>query len=292
MATPHVSGILACHYQHDKKMTNIDALIKLYTYSSSNSIVTKPKPIYGNIYSGPWLALLPREKPPELCHRGTQNGDINFCHSNCKCSHGEGDCDNDDQCKGGTYCGNGFGAYFGMASVFDVCVSYSYVPPQPSIHPTSQPTDCHNKFNNGDVGYCQEDCQCQNEEGSCLSNSECVDGTTCLEYCDKTIRGICYSWKHKCVWSPSSLPIPSPTNYPFPIPTNKPTSHPTEEFRYLVSTYNSNALLKTVGPTNNPTKTPVYIETIPPTLQDSSGTKLNSSNMLWIMLVIISCSTF
>ena len=32
MATPHVSGILACLYQYDKKMSTIQALIKLYMY--------------------------------------------------------------------------------------------------------------------------------------------------------------------------------------------------------------------------------------------------------------------
>ena len=189
MAAPHVSGILACHYQHNKKMSNVEAITKLYTYSQ---LIAIKLPSIGNIISGGWLALLPREKPIELCHRGTQNGDINYCHSNCKCSHGEGNCDNDEQCVSGTYCGNDYGSYFGMVNWVGVCVSDSYVPPQPSSFPTSNP--------------------------SIKPNPVPTAKPTLRPIPVPTLRPIPV---------PTLRPIPVPTLKPIPDPTFKPTSRPT-----------------------------------------------------------------
>jgi len=49
-------------------------------------------------------------------------GDGNFCTSDYRCTHGEGDCDNDNECVLGTYCVDNVGSEHGMASWVDVCL--------------------------------------------------------------------------------------------------------------------------------------------------------------------------
>ena len=61
MAAPHVSGILACHYQYNKKMSTTQATIKLFTYAKL--IFPEYPPKYGNIITGGWGAFLPQENP-------------------------------------------------------------------------------------------------------------------------------------------------------------------------------------------------------------------------------------
>ena len=312
IATPHVSGILACLYQYNKKMSTTQAVIKLFTYAKL--IFPEYPPKYGNIITGEYGAFLPQEKPHWVCHRGTPNGHFNYCKlSNCKCLHGEGDCDWDSQCVSGTYCGNNYGTYFGMASWVDVCVSDSYVPPQPTSFPTFKPipkptmNPIPNPTTRPTLIPIPEPTMNPIPNPTTRPTLIPIPGPTMnpipvpssnptlnpipLPTGDPTLNPIPLPTLNP-IPVPTMLPIPSPTNYPSLVPTNKPTSHPTEIFRYLVATYNSNPLLQTVSPTNKPTKSPVYIETIPPTLQDSSGAKLNSSNMLWIMLVVLSCSIF
>ena len=265
MSTPHVSGILACHYQYNKKMSPLQAKIKLYTYSSQLLVSELPK--VGNIISGGWLALLPRETPPGFCHRGLLNGDVNYCRPDCKCVHGEGNCGS-NECVSGTYCAYNYGRYFGMDSWTDVCVSNSYIPPQP----TPQPTDCHGRKDEGDTGYCKENCQCQHEQGQCSSDSDCIDGTRCLQYCTLFRWKRCWSWKYKCVWKPTPSPTLSPTPAPTLVPIPEPTPFPTvvPNPRPTMVPISVPTPSPTLSPTPEPTMLPIQEPTPSPTLNPTS----------------------
>ena len=50
------------------------------------------------------------------------NLNASFCTTSCPCGLGEGDCDNDDQCRNNLVCGYDIGSDFGMPSYWDVCV--------------------------------------------------------------------------------------------------------------------------------------------------------------------------
>ena len=137
IACPHVSGILATLYQYNKQMSVSQATSQLFKYASKR------------ISNNGWLALVPRELPQGYCHQGLPNGDWRYCSPSCKCNHGEGDCDSDNDCESGTYCGIDNGLYFGFSSILDICVDNSWVEtsnptfiptPNPTSKPTSYPT--------------------------------------------------------------------------------------------------------------------------------------------------------
>jgi len=52
-------------------------------------------------------------------------GHRDYCTSDCKCSEGEGDCDNDSQCESGLTCVNNVGADYGFNPDVDVCLPVS-----------------------------------------------------------------------------------------------------------------------------------------------------------------------
>jgi len=57
-----------------------------------------------------------------------------YCNSGCLCDIGEGDCDNDNECKDGLNCVNNLGSNYGQASWIDVC---EVAPPTGSIRVNS-----------------------------------------------------------------------------------------------------------------------------------------------------------
>lgn len=62
----------------------------------------------------------------EDCHAKSVNGAWQYCSKECLCSHGEGDCDSNLDCKLGLKCANNMGPDFDLNSWVDVCVDYSY----------------------------------------------------------------------------------------------------------------------------------------------------------------------
>ncbi|MDD5111665.1 MAG: toxin TcdB middle/N-terminal domain-containing protein, partial [Candidatus Altiarchaeota archaeon] len=62
------------------------------------------------------------------CHGTTPKCDANYCTADCKCYHGEGDCDSDNECVTSTACTANVGAKYGCPRWVDVCVTTSVTP--------------------------------------------------------------------------------------------------------------------------------------------------------------------
>jgi hypothetical protein len=84
------------------------------------------------------------------------------CTPECPCSHGGADCDSNDDCTGGARCLNNVGEHYGYKASFDVCVA-----------------DCPD-WGVGGKRYCTPGCPCDDGEGDCDGDEECVAGTRCL----------------------------------------------------------------------------------------------------------------
>ncbi|MCK5797413.1 MAG: CHAP domain-containing protein [Deltaproteobacteria bacterium] len=65
---------------------------------------------------------------PATCHSGSPYGWA-YCSAACPCNVGEGDCDDDAQCKPGLICAANVGANYGVPNSIDVCQTPSQVPP-------------------------------------------------------------------------------------------------------------------------------------------------------------------
>lgn len=91
--------------------------------------------------------------------------DPSYCNDPmCPCSHGQGDCDVDSQCRNSATCVHNIGASFGLPSSYDVCI---YCPP---FDPSSP-----------DPNYCERPfCPCGLGEGDCdPGQGECAAGLVC-----------------------------------------------------------------------------------------------------------------
>ena len=85
------------------------------------------------------------------------NGNIGFCA--CEyCSENEGDCDSDNDCEQGLFCGsNNCPDYLGFNSEVDCCYA-------PAV---------------GHEHFCTTNDPCEVDEGDCDSNNECQTNLIC-----------------------------------------------------------------------------------------------------------------
>jgi len=97
------------------------------------------------------------------CHTSLP-GSYNYCSSTCPCVDGEGACSSDAECGSGLTCEEDLGASYGYAWYVDVCTS-----------------DCHGSASPGDYNYCSTSCPCEDGEGQCSDDTECVSGAVCNE---------------------------------------------------------------------------------------------------------------
>jgi len=109
---------------------------------------------------------------PRPSHRPTRRptpagiggaNDWSYCHSGRKCSIGQGDCDNDNDCEAGLTCGT------------QNCRSF---------HPAALATTdcCYDKPGIGaadDMSYCHSGRKCSLGQGDCDNDSDCATGLTC-----------------------------------------------------------------------------------------------------------------
>jgi hypothetical protein len=117
---------------------------------------------------------------------GAVNGDKDYCGDPASpCGLGEGDCDSNAECTGGTICVPDNGSNFGFASTWDVCA----------------PAHCANRALDGDetsvdcggsCGACPtacvgaaggkdfcEGCRCASGQGDCDATGDCQAGLVC-----------------------------------------------------------------------------------------------------------------
>lgn len=87
-----------------------------------------------------------------------------FCSATCPCDVGEGDCDNNSQCRPGLKCVQQ-GSSFGLPQAYDVCV-----PVEPAYDP-----------DNRSSSFCSSASQCDVGEGDCDTNSDCKPGLVCIK---------------------------------------------------------------------------------------------------------------
>jgi hypothetical protein len=65
-----------------------------------------------------------RHAPLNNCHNGIAIGHADYCTAVCPCNHGEGDCDNVEECGVNLVCEDDVGPMFGFAAGIDVCVNW------------------------------------------------------------------------------------------------------------------------------------------------------------------------
>jgi hypothetical protein len=90
-----------------------------------------------------------------------------FCTAECPCGHGEGDCDNDAQCGGGTFCAHDVGPQYGLPANWDVCVEELECPEFDLSDP--------------DPEFCSVSCPCSSGEGDCDADNECAGSLVCAQ---------------------------------------------------------------------------------------------------------------
>jgi len=86
------------------------------------------------------------------------NGDVKLCTAANPCGLDEGDCDYDNECELGLYCGT------------DNC---------PTSLNFTLGIDCCRKPINGDYNFCTAENPCGLDEGDCDFDNECQPGLTC-----------------------------------------------------------------------------------------------------------------
>ncbi len=123
------------------------------------------------------------------CNGGT-NGDTNYCSDTCTCSQGEGDCDDDANCTGGTVCCPAKGLQFGLPTKVDVCAP-AHCRDKKLDGDETQPdcggscgtfcgaSSCASLPANGVAGHCTSDCPCAADQGGCTTSGECQSGLVC-----------------------------------------------------------------------------------------------------------------
>lgn len=88
------------------------------------------------------------------------------------CEKGEGDCDSNSECKTDLICVDDVGANYGFDSKIDVCEE-----------PSGELVETECRLSPGEWDYCVDpNCgPCNEHEGDCDSNLECVDGLVCRQ---------------------------------------------------------------------------------------------------------------
>ncbi len=167
------------------------------------------------------VALAP--PPPVNCHVG-QSGNFAYCSVDCKCSPGEGDCDNNNECVSGSHCENNIGPQFGWHPTLDVCMpngpgQIGGAPPAPPPAPAPPPpANCHADALGG-YNYCSVNCPCASGQGDCDGNNECQPGNTC-----ENNIGAQFGWGASVdVCMPAAAPSPPPAP-PRAAPANPPAN--------------------------------------------------------------------
>jgi hypothetical protein len=90
--------------------------------------------------------------PGSGCHSGAKFGWL-YCSAACPCDEGEGDCDNDSECKSGLICAKDVGSSYGATSTVDVCQKSSGGSPTPPPGPTPPPVSNPNGFSGMTAPY-------------------------------------------------------------------------------------------------------------------------------------------
>ncbi|WP_428265881.1 FG-GAP repeat protein [Haliangium sp.] len=90
-------------------------------------------------------------------------GDGEYCTPECPCVHGEGDCDEDADCAGDTFC------------LHDVGLAFGYDDPDLDVCSESCP-----QVGNGGGNFCTPECPCVHGEGDCDSDADCAGNYICL----------------------------------------------------------------------------------------------------------------
>lgn len=95
----------------------------------------------------------------KIFERQMNNGDWDYCTAKGgNCDEGQGDCDSDAECKFGLTCSENVGPEYGFEEGVDVCT---------------------NERTNGHHSYCSKANPCEEGEGDCDSNAECLGGLVC-----------------------------------------------------------------------------------------------------------------
>ncbi len=112
---------------------------------------------------------------------GATPGDGDYCGQApaSQCVAGEGDCDANAECTGGTVCVSDVGDRFGFAALGDVCLDSSCTD-RSACGPGSICGPCTCPFPNGDVNHCTPECKCTVGEGDCDKNADCAAGLACV----------------------------------------------------------------------------------------------------------------
>lgn len=85
------------------------------------------------------------------------SGGYDDCTAAAPCTHGQGDCDSDSHCTGGTTCVHNVGADYGWNADVDVC-----------------------ELPAGDFNFCTPTRPCWHGEGDCDTDADCRTGLTCV----------------------------------------------------------------------------------------------------------------
>merc|ERR1719204_2906118 len=142
--------------------------------------------------------------------------DYNCCTSSNPCANGDGDCDSDKECISG-YCDHNVGASYGVSSTFDVCNVDPRTPAPTTPAPSCAPA-------NVDFYCCTSSSPCQNGDGDCDYDNECISG-----HCEHNVGaryGITTSFDVCAVKPNTAAPTVSPTKPP--TQTSAPTVSPTK----------------------------------------------------------------
>ena len=150
-AAPHVAGVAALLKSETTTASEISDALK-------NSAVDLGSPGTDNIYGAGRIdafaaAQLLNQPPGGPCSE-YQPG-LDWCRDCGPCSEGQGDCDNDGECRSGLTCEQVPG--------IDTC----------------RKVDC--KLPLGTLDYCRDCGPCAEDEGDCDSDNECQNGLTCVQ---------------------------------------------------------------------------------------------------------------
>lgn len=109
---------------------------------------------------------------PSTCGTfSTSNPQADLCRWSpeeiCACTHGEGDCDDDNDCGGSLECQTDSGYAVGLPWHYEICV-YPAAPGCPSYNPAVD-----------DAAFCNASCPCDLGQGDCDSNADCRGGLVC-----------------------------------------------------------------------------------------------------------------
>ncbi len=93
-------------------------------------------------------------------------GNVHYCRDFGPCTHGQGDCDSDDDCVAGARCVNDTGEEFGYRPNIDVCLADNVV-------------NC--TLLGGEPNFCSVCGPCNDGQGDCDGDDECLFGTNCTD---------------------------------------------------------------------------------------------------------------